>query len=83
MTLASWSEGGLSYRDALDSPCKSCSTTHCCNYLLLQSNFALRTLLDVDHAKYLLNFDGLIGGLSSSGIMEFYFMQELPLLGRG
>lgn len=49
----------LSYREALVPPCLSCPTSPCCNYLNLQS-VRLETLIDVDHAVYLLNFTGIV-----------------------
>ena len=53
-----------SYRQAREAPCLSCTTSPCCTYLLL-GDFQLERLLDIDHALYLLNFDGHHAGTGS------------------
>ena len=42
----------LTYQEARQSPCLSCTTSPCCNYLVL-SDFKLETVLDIDYAVYL------------------------------
>ena len=59
-------EGGLSYREARQAPCLECPTSPCCTYLLL-ANIEFGSLLDVDYAQYLLNFDGIYLNLGASG----------------
>jgi hypothetical protein len=80
VALTTRPEGALSFHDALESPCLTCSTSPCCTYLLVLQQFPLRTLLDVDHARYLLNFDGIIAGLTQDGVAEFYFRQNCRYL---
>jgi hypothetical protein len=71
--------GHLTYREARQSPCLGCTTSPCCNYLVL-SDFQLETLLDVDYAVYLLNFDGILIGLGRQGKAEVYFHQPCDFL---
>jgi hypothetical protein len=56
----------LNYQEAQKSPCSTCTTSPCCTYLPLH-HFNIQSTLDVDHAVYLLNFDHIELGLSSSG----------------
>lgn len=53
------------YREA-QSPCASCPTSPCCTYLPLHS-FRVTSLVELDHAVYLLNFDRIELGLSGDG----------------
>jgi hypothetical protein len=69
----------LTYTQARQSPCLSCTTSPCCSYLVV-SDFNLETLLDVDYAVYLLNFDGILIGLSRQGKAEVYFHQPCDFL---
>lgn len=55
----------LSFRQALQSPCLTCTDSPCCKTLLL-GTVELRTLLEVDHALYLLNFEGIYLTLGST-----------------
>lgn len=64
----------LSYLDARQSPCTDCPTSPCCTYLLLQT-IRFETLTDVDHAVYLLNFEGIILGLHPDGHAQVYLYQ--------
>lgn len=69
----------LSYREARMAPCLSCATSPCCTHLLL-SDFQMDTLLDVDHAVYLLNFEGIILGLGQDRKVDVYLYQPCGFL---
>jgi hypothetical protein len=69
----------LTYKEARQSPCLSCTTSPCCNYLVL-TDFQLETILDVDYALFLLNFDGILLALSRQGKVEVYFHQPCDFL---
>jgi hypothetical protein len=62
----------LSYAEGLVSPCADCADTPCCAYLPLRS-FKVTTLLELDHAVYLLNFDRIELGLSKAGDWSIYY----------
>jgi hypothetical protein len=69
----------LTYKQARQSPCLSCTTSPCCNYLVV-SDLMLETVLDVDYAVYLLNFDGILLGLGKQRKAEVYFHQPCHFL---
>lgn len=69
----------LTYREARDAPCLSCQASPCCTHLLL-SDFQLKTLMDVDYALFLLNFDGIVLGLGQDWKMDVYLYQECGYL---
>jgi hypothetical protein len=69
----------LTYKEARQTPCLSCTTSPCCNYLVL-SDFKLETIMDIDYAVYLLNFDGILIGLDPQGKAEVYFHQPCVFL---
>ena len=56
------------------SPCSTCPTSPCCTYLPLHS-FSVSTVAELDHAAYLLNFDKIELGLSSSGTWTVAYRQ--------
>lgn len=62
----------LSFAEARQSPCADCATSPCCRYLPLHS-FSVRTLLELDHVAYLLNFDHIRVGLASTGDWSVYY----------
>jgi len=74
--------GAMSLDEARSSPCASCATSPCCSYLPLQT-FQMRTLLDLDMATYLLNFERLELGLSASGDWSVYYRYPCRFLDRG
>lgn len=76
-TLASG--GRLSWREARETPCLSCQSSHCCTHLVV-SQFEIGSLLDVDYALYLLNFDGILIGLSSEMQATVYLHQSCGYL---
>jgi Fe-S-cluster containining protein len=76
------SEGRLlGYAEARLSPCASCATSPCCTYLPLHT-FKVRTLMELDHAVYLLNFDRIELGLSPSGDWGAYYRYPCRFLNR-
>ena len=54
-------------------------TSPCCTHLLL-SDFQIATLLDIDHAIYLLNFEGIILGLGQDRKVDVYLYQPCGFL---
>ena len=64
----------LSYRQAREAPCLTCTTSPCCTYLLLRY-FQLDTLMDVDYAVFLLNFEGIVLGLRPDRKVDVYLYQ--------
>ena len=71
----------LSHHEALASPCASCPTSPCCTYLQLHT-FQVRSIADLDHASYLLNFDHIELGLSPSGDWSVYYRYPCRFLDR-
>jgi len=65
-------ETRLSLAEARRSPCLTCSTTPCCTHLPVHT-FQMTTLMDLDEARFLLNFDGIELGVSSSGEWSVYY----------
>ncbi len=62
----------LTFNQASESPCASCPTTPCCAYLPL-GRLRLETLTEVDHARFLLNFDRIELGLYRTGRWELFY----------
>lgn len=71
----------LQIDEALESPCKSCSTSPCCTHLPL-TTFQVTSLLELDHAAYLLNFDRIELGLSAGGEWSAYYALPCRFLDR-
>jgi hypothetical protein len=68
------------YRAAVEeSPCDSCTTATCCTYLPLHT-FEVSTLMDVSYLGYLLNFDRIRLGLSSTGKWSVYYVEPCGFL---
>lgn len=65
-------KGTLSFEQASESPCLTCQTTPCCTHLPLNT-FKVTNLIELDHALYLLNFDRIELGVSSSGEWSVYY----------
>jgi hypothetical protein len=70
---------GLSFAEAVTSPCASCGDTPCCTYLPLRT-FEVKTLMDLDYIRFLLNFDGIVIGLTSSGTWSAYLHRDCRFL---
>lgn len=64
-------EARLRFDQALVSPCLSCETSPCCQFLPLHT-FPMRTLRDLDYARYMLNFDGIELGVTPDGTWQVY-----------
>ncbi|KAB2898507.1 MAG: hypothetical protein F9K40_11340 [Kofleriaceae bacterium] len=62
----------LGFAEALESPCATCKTAPCCTYLPLH-RFPVDTMLALDHARYLLNFDRIELGMAASGEWSAYY----------
>lgn len=71
----------MGYRDAQVSPCATCATSPCCTYLPLHT-FKITTMLELDHAVYLLNFDRIELGMSASGDWSVYYRFPCRFLDR-
>jgi Fe-S-cluster containining protein len=71
----------LDFAAALESPCATCQTAPCCTYLPL-FRFRVDTLMQLDHARYLLNFDRIELGLSASGDWSVYYRYPCRQLDR-
>lgn len=69
----------LSLAEARRSPCMTCSTSPCCTHLPIHS-FTMTTLMDLDNARYLLNFDNISLGLSATGEWSVYYAQACRFL---
>jgi hypothetical protein len=70
---------GLSFAEAVSSPCASCDDAPCCTYLPLRT-FDVKTLMDLDYVRFLLNFDGVVIGLTSSGTWSAYLHRACGFL---
>lgn len=68
------SGGPLSFRQAREAPCLTCTTSPCCTHLLLR-DFQLDTIMDVDYALFLLNFEGIVLGLQADRKVDAYLHQ--------
>lgn len=67
--------------ESLASPCASCQTSPCCTHLPLHT-FTVTNLLELDHARYLLNFDRIQLGLAASGDWSVYYVYPCRFLDR-
>ena len=72
----------LSLADARRSPCLTCSTSPCCTHLPLDS-FTMTALMDLDNARYLLNFADIDLGLAPSGEWSVYYARPCRFLDPG
>ncbi len=69
----------LTYREAMEPPCLDCATSPCCTHLLLR-DFQINTIMDVDYATFLLNFEGIVLGLQSDRKVDVYLHQPCGYL---
>jgi hypothetical protein len=60
------------WQEAKESPCGTCQTAPCCTYLPLHT-FRVDTMFELDHARYLLNFDRIEPGLTANGDWGVYY----------
>jgi hypothetical protein len=66
--------GPLTYRQARESPCLTCSSSPCCTYLILRQ-MTVESMLDLDYAFYLMNFEGIVLGFDPKGRVRVYLYQ--------
>lgn len=71
--------GGLTLADAMASPCATCDTSPCCSHLPLPG-FPIENLMQFDHARYLLGFDGIELGLSATGEWSVFYTRSCRFL---
>jgi Fe-S-cluster containining protein len=69
----------LDFDSATASPCATCGTSPCCSYLPLH-RFHVNTLLELDYARYLINFDRMELGLTPDGDWNVYYRQPCRYL---
>jgi hypothetical protein len=70
----------LSFAQAREEACATCSSSMCCRLLNVES-LRLDTLLDLDYALYLLNFEGIVLSLMSEMTRaEVFFHQSCSKL---
>jgi hypothetical protein len=69
----------LTYEQAREAPCQSCRQSPCCTHLAL-ADFELGSLMQVDHALYLVNFEGILLGLGQDYKVDIYLHQACGLL---
>lgn len=79
--MVEWPARRLLLDEALASPCAACPTSPCCTHLPLHT-FKVSTVLELDHARYLLNFDRIELGLASSGEWSAYYRYPCRFLDR-
>jgi Fe-S-cluster containining protein len=77
----SFKNRNLTYQESLISPCQSCENSPCCTYLPLHT-FQIENIIELDHAIYLLNFERIELGLSSSGEWSVYYRYPCRFLNR-
>jgi len=71
----------LGFQEAMTSPCDTCGTAPCCVYLPLHK-FPVNTMMDLDYARYLVNFDRIELGLSSDGEWRVHYRYPCRFLDR-
>lgn len=71
----------LDLAQAVESPCKTCSTSPCCTHLPLNT-FRVTNLVELDHARYLLNFDRIELAISATGDWSAYYVYPCRYLDR-
>ncbi len=71
--------GGLTLAAAMESPCATCDTAPCCSHLPLPG-FPIENLMQFDHARYLLGFDGMELGLSADGEWSVFYTRACRFL---
>jgi Fe-S-cluster containining protein len=79
LSTAPGRQGGLTFREALEPPCLSCTNSPCCTHLLV-SEFKLEGIMDVDYALFLLNFEGIYLGIQRDWLVHVYLHQPCSLL---
>ena len=80
-SLVDYGERRLAYPEGLASPCITCRTAPCCTHLRLQT-FRATKLVELDLARYLLNFERIELGLSPDGEWSVYYSYPCRFLDR-
>jgi Fe-S-cluster containining protein len=62
----------LSWDQAVASPCASCEVIACCTHVKLH-DFDVSSLLHLDYARYLLNFERIVLGITPDGQWHAYY----------
>lgn len=62
----------LTWSEALTSPCTTCESAPCCTHLALHE-FDVDGLTDLDYARYVLNFERMLLGISPNGKWHVYY----------
>lgn len=73
--------GRLTWQEARESPCLTCHGSYCCDHVLV-SEFEIGSLMDVDHALYLLNFEGIVIGVGQDLVASIYLNQPCTYFDR-
>ena len=72
---------GMSFAEAMQSPCATCDTSPCCSFLPLH-RFEVNDLTGLDHAVYLSNFEGIELGIAATGEWHVYYRYPCRYLSR-
>lgn len=80
--VVDYGETKKSFAEGMDSPCATCTTSPCCTHLPLHT-FRVTNMIELDHARYLLNFDRIELGLNASGDWGVYYVYPCRFLDRG
>ncbi len=73
--------GPKTFAEGVTSPCATCQSSPCCTHLPLHT-FRITNLVELDHARYLLNFDRIKLGLSAAGDWSAYYVYPCRFLSR-
>jgi len=80
-SLVDYGQRRLRYPEGLASPCVTCRTAPCCTHLRVQT-FRTTKLMELDLARYLLNFERIELGLSPEGEWSVYYTYPCRFLNR-
>jgi Fe-S-cluster containining protein len=72
---------GLTWSEALTSPCMTCASAPCCTHLTLHE-FEVDGITDLDYARYVLNFDRMLLGIKHDGKWCVYYRHPCRHLDR-
>src|ERR1700690_3062772 len=71
----------LRLHDAKQQPCQTCATAPCCTFVPLHK-FRVETLVDLDYAVYLLNFEHIELTLDTTGEWSVFYRYPCRFLDR-
>ncbi len=80
-SLVDFGERRLRYPEGLASPCVTCRTAPCCTHLRVQT-FRASKLIELDLARYLINFERIELGLSPESEWSVYYAYPCRFLDR-